>query len=376
MADVKTSRWLNWAAVATWVVVSLPALFDIVSGELDGIAAALWVIAFLIFGIVLTFCLWASRPMRGRAAVLALFLETVSGLTMVYVSRSGTPGATLVIVAAQLPYFVGQAAWAWAASQTVALGAIFWTFGGAIDALSGGVALGGFQMFAVATSLLALSERAAREELTRANAELTATRGLLAENARAAERLRISRDLHDALGHHLTALSLQLDVASRLTTGQAAEHVLEAHAVTRLLLSDVRSVVSELREAGAPDLASALHGLTAHAGALQVHLDIQEPLELHDARRSHALLRSVQEIITNASRHAQAHNLWIQVRQTERGVAIDAHDDGRGADAVTWGNGLTGMRERFEAAAGRVDIVSTPGRGFEVHGFLPRAEPL
>ncbi len=57
--------------------------------------------------------------------------------------------------------------------------------------------------------------------LALANAELSASRELLAENSRAAERLRISRDIHDALGHHLAALSIQLDVASRRPPEQA-----------------------------------------------------------------------------------------------------------------------------------------------------------
>lgn len=95
---------------------------------------------------------------------------------------------------------------------------------------------------------LARSERDAREELARANAELVARQSLLAESSRIAERLRISRDLHDTLGHHLTALSLQLDVAARLASGQAAAHVREAHAITRLLLGDVRDVVSRMRD--------------------------------------------------------------------------------------------------------------------------------
>src|SRR5204863_1503702 len=99
----------------------------------------------------------------------------------------------------------------------------------------------------------------------RANAELHATRALLVEDSRVAERLRISRDLHDTLGHHLTALSLQLEVASRLASGPAAERVTEAHAITRLLLGDVRDVVSRLRESSHFDVAAAIRTLAAPA---------------------------------------------------------------------------------------------------------------
>ena len=255
--------------------------------------------------------------------------------------------------------------------QTAALVAVFWWLGGHTIALTAGGAYLGFQMFAMATSSLTVRERTAREELARANAELLATQALLAEDSRVAERLRISRDLHDTIGHHLTALSLQLEVASRLSSGQAAEHVDEAHAVTRLLLSDVRDVVSRLRESSRFDLASAIRALAAAATPLHVHLDVADGSTIEDPAQAHALLRCVQEIITNTTRHAQARNLWIAVQRRDDGIDLHARDDGRGVDAVTSGNGLRGMRERFEELSGRVDFSSRPGAGFEVHGFVP-----
>ena len=370
---MKGQAWLNWAAIVTWLVVSLPTLVSIATGHVAPIPAVIWGIAFFAFCAALTVCL---GPLGGRArlSVPLLLLEATCGLVMVYISRNGSVAATLVIVAAQVPYALSPAAtrW-WFILQTLAVAAIIWRVGGWVDGVLAGGALGGFQLFAMATSSLARSERDAREQLSRMNAELTATRGLLAENSRVAERLRISRDLHDTLGHHLTALSLQLDVASRLGSGQAAEHVIEAHAITKLLLSDVRDVVSRLRETSQIDLAGAIRGLTTPASSLEIHLDMPDALVLDDAAQAHALLRCVQEIITNAARHANARNLWIRIERRPDGVGLHARDDGRGAETVAFGNGLTGMRERFAEFAGRVEVMSAAGRGFEIHSFMPQA---
>src|SRR3546814_12036878 len=80
--------------------------------------------------------------------------------------------------------------------------------------------------------------------LFRSNSELRATRALLAESSRLSERMRISRELHDLLGHHLTALSLNLEVATHVSSGKAQEHVRQAHTLAKLLLTDVREAVS------------------------------------------------------------------------------------------------------------------------------------
>ena len=101
-----------------------------------------------------------------------------------------------------------------------------------------------FQVFAISAASLARGEARARDELSRVIAELRAAQALVAESARMTERLRISRDLHDILGHSLTTLTIQLDVASRLVPGQAGEHVRCAREVAGNLLNEVRSVVS------------------------------------------------------------------------------------------------------------------------------------
>ena len=79
----------------------------------------------------------------------------------------------------------------------------------------------------------------------------------------------------------------------------------------------------------------------------------------------------MQEIITNTTRHAQARNLWIRLEARPDGIALHARDDGRGAEVVVCGNGLTGMRERFEQYAGHVEFTAAAGTGFEIRGFLP-----
>lgn len=360
------------AGFVTWVASGVPSGLAIADGRLSGAGALTWLMAFTAFGVAYALaCFGPSwRIEVERAVVLA---QSMAAAIMVAVSRDGLAGATMVIAASQLAELVPvRVAAIWIGLQTAVIAFRFWWLDGTLNALIVGGGYLGFQMFAMATATLAFRERTAREELARANAELQATQALLAEDSRVAERLRISRDLHDMLGHHLTALSLQLEVASRLASGPASERVAEAHAITRLLLSDVRDVVSRLRESSRFDLASAIGGLAAAATQLHVHVDVADGTTIEDPLQAHAILRCVQEVITNAMRHAQARNLWISVQRRDDGIVLTARDDGRGVDAVTSGNGLRGMRERFEELSGRVDFSSKPGAGFEVQAFVPK----
>jgi signal transduction histidine kinase len=379
---VQGEQWLRVAAIGTWLACGLQPLVDIASGRAAGWPVALWAAAFVLFGAALSLVLFRSFPFPapwsfvGSAALQTALGLTINFITSRHFSGPGVSSALLVIVAAELPYLVRPAvAWVWIAVQTAVLVA---TPAGEVRAtllFSLALAFGGFQAFAVASSLLTKRETEAREQLAIAHTDLLATRALLAESSRADERLRIARDLHDTLGHHLTALSLQLDVASRLTEGRAAQHVEQAHAITRLLLADVRDVVSSLRETTHTDLAVTLRELAAAHPGLQVDLELPPSLVVGDAARAEALLRCVQEVITNGLRHGDARHLWIRLDLQDGAITLHARDDGRGAAAFCAGHGLTGMRERFERLGGRVEFVSTAGEGFAVHAFLPPAPP-
>ena len=369
--------------MGTWTVCGLPAVAAITRhGAFDRPAMA-WAAAFICFGIALIVAFRSRATARGVAIVFVAIQSTAAILLIYIVGIMLDPTAVgllagiglMVIVAAQLPHLVRPlVACSWIGSQTLAMALLVIDRIGLADALTFGFGAAGFQMFAAMTTGLMLREAAARVEFARTNAELLATRALLAESSRAGERLRIARDLHDTLGHHLTALSLQLDVSARLADGKAAEHVRQAHAITRLLLADVRSVVGEMRGSGQTDFARAIRTLAEVATTPAIHLDMPEPLRIDDHSQAQSLLRCVQEIITNASRHADARNLWIRIEPSADGIALHARDDGRGADAVRIGNGLKGMRERFAEHAGRVEFGTKRGEGFEIHGFMPTAQ--
>jgi signal transduction histidine kinase len=228
----------------------------------------------------------------------------------------------------------------------------------------------GFQLFAISAAHLAKSEAAARDRLMRANAELTATQALLTESARMSERLQISRDLHDVLGHNLTTLAIHLDVATRMTKGPAAKHLGHARDVAGALLTEVRDVVARVRVQPV-DLRATLLALTDGLAGLEVRLELPDDLSAMDPARADAILRCVQELITNALRHAQARELMVALTQAVDGaVTITARDDGRGG-AFVEGQGLTGMRERFEALGGSLSFASRQGEGFRMSGAIP-----
>jgi signal transduction histidine kinase len=117
-----------------------------------------------------------------------------------------------------------------------------------------------------------LREVRMRTELARAHVELRAAGVLLEESARTAERLRISRELHDLIGHQLTVLTLSLEAARHLEGEQSRRQVERADQVARELLGDVRATVGEMR-ARPRDLGAALRGMVEGMPGLEVEIE-------------------------------------------------------------------------------------------------------
>lgn len=217
----------------------------------------------------------------------------------------------------------------------------------------------GISSFSYILSLVAFRQQNAKEELRKLNSELRATQVLLAESSRINERLRISRELHDLIGHHLTALSLNLEVASHITKNKAQEHVKKAQSIARLLLSDVRNVVSAFRNKGNLNFYQAIVELTDDIPKLNIHIDIDEDYTIEDPRLAQTMLRCTQELITNSIKHAQAKNLWIHFSKNDDEVIFSIEDDGTGdSQLLREGNGLTGIRERVKQFNGEIEILN------------------
>ncbi|MGY6517910.1 MAG: sensor histidine kinase [Lysobacteraceae bacterium] len=376
------TQLLRFAGLFTWAMVGIPLLLhgwffsrEQLEGAEPSVSLMLWALAYTTFGLVywrLTRTLGVRRPRWSDEALLLLL--TVSAIAVGHFSGTGLGGILLLLVSGVLPWLLPLAlGLAWLVLQHLALvpalmlGQEFMLF----EAILQSALYAGYSSFAFAIGLVARQQSEARDEQRRLNAELRATRALLAEGSRLSERMRISRELHDLLGHHLTALSLNLEVAGHLTQGRGQEHVRQAHTLAKLLLTDVREAVSQLREDGVVDLGIAIRSLVDGVPGVDIRLDMVEPFQVQDPECAHVLLRCAQELITNVVRHAGARTLWLRLAVDGRVVRVVARDDGRGADTLRVGNGLTGMRERVEGLGGALSIRTAPGTGFQVDIELP-----
>ncbi|KAF1719953.1 two-component sensor histidine kinase [Pseudoxanthomonas wuyuanensis] len=229
----------------------------------------------------------------------------------------------------------------------------------------------GFQALAALCVYYALSAERSRDQLALVNADLLATRALLSDSARDAERLRVARELHDVAGHKLTAMKINLRALAADPALQDHPQIKLAEQLSADLLDDIRNVVQALRDSRGLDLQTALRALAAPLPRPRLQLDLDERVCIADPALAETLLRVVQEALTNAARHAQADTLWVRVSVQDGSVTLKIEDDGPLRGAIREGNGLSGMRERVLACGGELLIGTRPQGGLQLQARFP-----
>lgn len=215
--------------------------------------------------------------------------------------------------------------------------------------------------------------RLVQRQNTRLVAELQAKNHQLEDYARqvetlaaAEERNRLAREVHDTLGHHLTASAVQLEAMQRLATSdpeRVAEMAGAVRSQVREALQELRQTVGRLREPleielSLPNALRRLADSFQEATGLPVHLQLPQSICPVTAAQRLALYRAAQEGLTNIQRHAQARHAWLRLECPPGSIMLFVEDDGRGFSDVEneHGYGLRGLKERASQLGGEVNL--------------------
>jgi signal transduction histidine kinase len=237
-------------------------------------------------------------------------------------------------------------------------------------------------------------------ELTAQAAELRRSQEQNTRGAVVAERVRIARDLHDVVAHHVSVMGVQAGAARRVfdKDGDAAREALRAVEDTaRVAIGELRGLLGVLRaepstagpstagpstsdtaageypsSPGLAELPELIAG--ARAGGLEADLGVYGQARPVPDGVALSAYRVVQEALTNVVRHAGARKADVRVRYLDHTLEIEVTDDGRTLqpdERTTGGFGLLGMRERVAVHGGELEAGPRPGGGFRVRAVLP-----
>jgi len=189
------------------------------------------------------------------------------------------------------------------------------------------------------------------------------------------ERNRIARDIHDTLGHNMTALIMQLQMAEHLMREDAeaaGELLVKAVKTAKDSLSGIREVVETLRGGSivinSPEAFKKLVGEFSERTGADIYLGIVGEAAIKVPALNTALYHIVQEAMTNAVRHGKATKVDVKLEYSGDFVQFCVKDNGSGAEHIKEGYGLKGIKERVNAFGGRVEFGSA--EGFYIKGIL------
>ena len=373
----KEENLLTFAGVFTWGLVSFFSLSHTSADE--KLISALILSLFLI--IFLAIATDAIQKISATLCKLLVMVLAVLVLVQLTFNHTLTP-ILLVIWATLLPEFFSRGR---SIALLIGVNLLYFLmlthYLQIEDASFSVLVFAGFQLFALSSSLARHNERESRLVQEQLNQQLVATRALLSQTSQQQERLRISRDLHDILGHQLTALSLQLEVLSHTAPESCKAQIGQSKQLTKDLLESIRAVVRAQQSNIGLDIKPALVALMSRLPGIDLQFGELKPLE--STALAQTLVLILQEGISNAIRHGNATQLTVSMTKLDRSndgdrLQICLQDNGRGNHYFAQhGTGLNSMKARLADYAGDVTLVANDVQGCSLLiQFAKNASPL
>lgn len=367
----RVPQWSRFFDGCIWMVVVVGEIFA-VQADVSGLLSTFFVAAALVM-LYLSWRDWIVFPLTLAAYAVALACDEEGRLVIVL-------GAVV---------FLGVrygASWRTMLTPGAALcGALYvgWAKGGAIDAGYANYIAGtvwSMVEFSVIGAALAVAVNALQDRFS-LQRETSVLRGRTEASERhtqwLAERTALARELHDVVGHHVTAMVVQSE-AGQVGDPQAA--LRSVADLGRSALGELDALVVHLRDpsasldTSAPPRLSDIDDVLAdplRRQGVTVRTQIAVDLALDDPDTL-TLYRVAQEALTNIVRHADARNAWVDLTRSGRTVRLRVSDDGVGPPAPgDHGSGLLGVQERVTGRGGICAVSERPGGGTSVDVFIP-----
>ncbi len=260
-------------------------------------------------------------------------------------------------------------------------GPAWWTVG---DNMDDTILVFAGMIFAVLMARTVVMQEQSQKRTEALLDELRLSQRQVATLATVDERNRIARDIHDSVGHHLTAVNIQLEKAitfQEINPDEAQQALKDAKRSAQSALTDVRESVSTLREEERPfELTPALHQLINGFGSLPTKLQIEGDETQIAKSTLMALYRVAQEGLTNIEKHAEATEASLKVSLQSPDATLVLEDNGTGIDLDLLEEksnsreahfGLSGLQERLELLGGTLSIQQKQPQGTQLSVRIP-----
>lgn len=343
---------------------------------------SLWII--VLGSIYLGLGLYGSRliddPQRTRPELVWAYLafEIGLGTYIIYLGNSGAWLIVLPLVSTAIEHLPRP--WAIATCVVIWFGQIMPIYlgGGLSAAIGWGMAFLSAIVFVAVFTQVTVEEQKARRELVVVNQKLREYAAQIEELAVVQERNRLAREIHDGLGHYLTAINIQLKAAQAMNAQDpklAGEALNNAQTLTQEALTDVRRSISALRAdpTTSRPLAETLSRLLAEirTTGIRAELEVEGTPQPLAPQIEFTLYRAVQEGLTNVRKHAHASWVDLRLSYSEHAVQVTLTDNGVGSDEPSGGFGLLGLQERVQLVGGTLRLTTARGEGFKIEVSIP-----